>query len=149
MPEPFVPYQPEALGDSHVVHDPFWDDLKPNAESDDLQDLLIHRVNISRPAGKLSETSGATLAGTVADALLPVQAEVPCCVEELSGQEQENYARRTIVATHNIYFGYPFPDIQFDDVINYVNDRILRVVDYWDDGGEGQGVVLTALCKEQ
>lgn len=147
---PDTAYRPLDLAFPDVVHDSFWDDLralKADGVNPDLE-LLIHRINIMKPSGKISPTSGATLAGTSEDGLETIASNVPCCVEELNGDEREMYARRTIYVTHRIWFGIPAPEFDLDYVIQYANSRVFRVVYIWDVAGEGQDIIPEVLCKE-
>lgn len=133
-----------------LVHDSFWDDLRPDAEQ------LPHLVDVIRAEKKRSATTGAVLRGAVASEPAKIAENVPCLIEETNGTEMEAFGRRFVGVTHTVYFGASFswvdeenPELDFDYILEMVDDRFLRVIYVDDPAGWKQGFMKTALCKEE
>ncbi len=107
-------------------------------------DLLPHRVDIAKTNPLSVSPNFASQSGTEANPLVKIAYDVPCLVDEKVGQDGFKFNRRSVDATHIVYFSGTL-DLMIDYVIIY-NQRRLRVKDAVNELSTGK--VTTAYCQE-
>jgi hypothetical protein len=87
-----------------------------------LYEMLIHTVNVNRPAVTKDASGGQVFTQNI------IASSVPCCVQPVSGKMALYYAQRNLEVSHEVYFGSD-PTLEMGDILIF-NGRNLRVNDY-------------------